>query len=729
MAYMKTILLFIAFTVPSLLFSQNANELKSAAQKKNTAEAWNKLARYYYEVENDTLQLRKSAENAYRLAVKEKNDVEIGTSLIFLAELAAYTDGISVYLEKNEEALDFLNRTDRVDLQAEAYNSIGYAYNIMGRFDEAIAYHKKAEFLLSQYSKNPNRLAELYNNIGGAFINKGEQDSAIYYYLKVEKIAEATNDTSLLIQSNTGLGIVYKRNNDFKKALEHYEKTLQLYELQNDQHSKTYILINIATLYADWKKNDQALLFSRKSVETAYQYSIERDDLIRVLNNHGAILLKNHDYRAGLDTLLLVRSFAVNNEYQDYINALAISSAYFQLNDNDSCEYYLNIAEELSSANPEFPVGRFLKHKGFLLVEKGLYKQAIPFLEQNIELFNRTGLKPVSEEYEIYDYLSKAYEYGLKDYKRALFYKNLAYAKRDSLYKEEHNETVNDFYVRYQTAEKELEISRLNEERQEILYNRTLIVSGLIIITIILIIGILYNRVKRLKKEKEAMVLAKRIEEKDVEYQALQKDTELKQMRFYLDGLEAERTRLAKELHDNIANELFVVDMELKKVEKMPVAIQKRMEDLFLQVRAISHELIPPVFQHATLPEILFSHISGQDEQTGIRFTLDVRDEDVFESLPSQLSLEIYRIIQECTGNIIKHSSAENAGIFLAYESGAIVLRIEDDGKGFDVKKQNKGIGLHIMEERCKSLGGSFTITSAGMGTNVNVTIPYSTSC
>lgn len=99
--------------------------------------------------------------------------------------------------------------------------------------------------------------------------------------------------------------------------------------------------------------------------------------------------------------------------------------------------------------------------------------------------------------------------------------------------------------------------------------------------------------------------------------------------------------------------------------------------------------------------------------------------EEYFDNLPMPISHEIYRIIQESTGNIIKHSSAQNAWINLSYSDNNIYLEIKDDGEGFDTRKQTKEIGLQIIQNRCNSLNGKLIIDSErGKGSSVRITIP-----
>lgn len=722
---MKRIILFLLF-VPCLLFAQDVNNLKKNAERNNTAESWNILAKYYYDKGVDTTALRKAAQQAYSLALKEKNNKETAKALIFLSESYFNQGKWAEYIKKNEEALTFSRLSSDVDLQREAIINIGYAYNSTGEYDKAIASFNKSIDISQRNDKIDSHLATSYINTAFAFLYKGHLDSTIYYVDKASTTAEIAKDTIVLIESNNQLGILNKRKGNYQKALLHFEKSLQLYESLRDYKRVCTVWMNIGTLYSDWKKYEKALKIFRKSTKLTYQYSPNDADLIgRSLSGLGQALVHNNLYSSGLDTLKLALPYLSENKYETYTTYISLAMAYDMLNEENSCLASIQKAENILSENKNFPAGRLYLYKGTLFVKKGLYKEAIPILEKYVNLQNDPSKIYSTDIYSAYNNLSKAYELGPKDYKQALLYRNIAYAKQDSLYKIEHNNIMSDFYAQYETAEKELEISHLNEEKQETRFKISLMLSVGILSILCLFFAFLYNRMKRLRKEKEAILLTAKINEKELENQSILKESELKQMRHYLDGLEVERNRLSKDLHDVVANKLYILDQNLQGIDNIPESIFNQIEDLYTQTRNISHDLISPSFQYTTLPEILFNFIEETKESTSLQLHLNISPENYFESLSMPVSHEIYRIVQESIGNIIKHASAQNAWIYLSYSDNMICLEVKDDGEGFDIQKQTKGIGLQIIENRCNSLNGKLIINSEiGNGCSVKVIIP-----
>jgi signal transduction histidine kinase len=229
----------------------------------------------------------------------------------------------------------------------------------------------------------------------------------------------------------------------------------------------------------------------------------------------------------------------------------------------------------------------------------------------------------------------------------------------------------------------------------------------------------------QLEQEKN-ITLSAQISENEKQYELLLSENELKQINAYLEGLESERLRLSKELHDNIANNILLVNFQLQNKEHVEIEdVSDQLKNIHEQVRNISHELIPPVFKYASFIEILKDYVNQQNSYDKINISLSVDSEKGINEVPEKICLELYRIIQECIGNAFKHSDASNIEILLYKEDDLLNLTIMDDGKGFNTERKSNGIGLVIVKERVKSLHGILHINSSmGKGTEFNITIP-----
>jgi PAS domain S-box-containing protein len=203
---------------------------------------------------------------------------------------------------------------------------------------------------------------------------------------------------------------------------------------------------------------------------------------------------------------------------------------------------------------------------------------------------------------------------------------------------------------------------------------------------------------------------------------------------------EAERSRIAQELHDGINQMIASVKMRLKKVESSlpdlkPAAreILLRCDRLLIKVleenRRIAHNLRPTDLDNLGLSAACTSFCSEVQLRTNLQFQCRISSSN--ERLPSMVELHLFRIVQEAVNNIEKHAKAKSVKLQLRFQGGAAVLKIQDDGEGFDpktlkaVKKIRHGLGLTNMRERALSLGGTYEIKSApGRGTSIVVRVP-----
>ena len=203
---------------------------------------------------------------------------------------------------------------------------------------------------------------------------------------------------------------------------------------------------------------------------------------------------------------------------------------------------------------------------------------------------------------------------------------------------------------------------------------------------------------------------------------------------------EAERSRIAQELHDGINQLIASVKMRLRKVEGSlpdlkPAAreILRRCDELLVKVleenRRIAHNLRPTDLDNLGLAAACTSFCNDVQLRTSLQFQCRITSAN--QRLSSMVELHLFRIVQEAINNIEKHARAKSVKLQLRFQGQFVVLKIQDDGQGFDtrtlkaVKKIRHGLGLTNMRERALSLGGSYEIKSApGRGTVIMVRVP-----
>ena len=200
---------------------------------------------------------------------------------------------------------------------------------------------------------------------------------------------------------------------------------------------------------------------------------------------------------------------------------------------------------------------------------------------------------------------------------------------------------------------------------------------------------------------------------------------------------EAERARIARELHDDINQQVAGLSIALSSLKRRTVgqdaalddmvsALQQRTGRLVEHVRQLSHDLHPGVFQHVGLVAALESHCAEFEQQHRIEVAFAAAEN--LETLEPEVALCLFRTTQEALRNVARHAGARHVRITLGRENGELTLTVADDGRGFDqtaVGLTGRGLGLLSMEERARLLHGKLAVeTRPDCGTTVRVAIP-----
>jgi signal transduction histidine kinase len=193
----------------------------------------------------------------------------------------------------------------------------------------------------------------------------------------------------------------------------------------------------------------------------------------------------------------------------------------------------------------------------------------------------------------------------------------------------------------------------------------------------------------------------------------------------------AERSRLARELHDAVSQTLFSVSIIAESLprlwERKPDKVQQGLEQLrqltrgaLAEMRALLLELRPAALVDAELGDLLRQLTEAFVSRSSVRVSLTTEGQ---RSLPPEVQIALYRMTQEALNNVTKHARATQVTVSLRSQPEGVELRIRDDGRGFDPTRVQPGrLGLDILRERAEAIGATLQITSqAGQGTEIAV--------
>jgi PAS domain S-box-containing protein len=201
---------------------------------------------------------------------------------------------------------------------------------------------------------------------------------------------------------------------------------------------------------------------------------------------------------------------------------------------------------------------------------------------------------------------------------------------------------------------------------------------------------------------------------------------------------EEEKKKLSINLHDELSS--MVVDLsskldiaeedlrnnEIKSTLKNIRQTRRALKNAVNRLKRIAADLMPPHLDTVGLGEVLRDYISNISKQVNFKIYFDAKIGR--RKIKEDVSIAIYRVIQESLNNIIKHAKAKKASIRLAFKSNKLKITINDDGKGFNIQKLQEHDGLKMgirgMRERIEEIRGEFNIKSAlGKGTKINITV------
>ena len=317
-------------------------------------------------------------------------------------------------------------------------------------------------------------------------------------------------------------------------------------------------------------------------------------------------------------------------------------------------------------------------------------------------------------------------ELGRYDKATMLFKKFIT--NRDSTVSIENRQIVSDLEAKYQLAEKDIALGKerlLVEQREN---QRNLFVAGS---GMFALLGFFFWQ----RARKNKLLFQQNDFIKDQKIQQLEQEKKILSMNAMIEGQEAERTRIAKDLHDGLGGLLSTVkahfsniQSEIKQLEGLKVydKAQEMMDEACDEVRRISHNLMPGALRLEGLKSAVEQ--LGEEMTAAHPFSVNVETVNFHARLEESKEVFVFRIIQEAMNNIIKHADAKEVLIQMSETADQYHFIIEDDGIGFDRLQIKSGLGLKSIQSRIDFINGNFDIdTREQVGTTITFSIPKET--
>lgn len=564
---------------------------------------------------------------------------------------------------------------------AMMYNNLGMMYNNTNNKKAALNYFKKG-LDIAESNKIILPKAKILINLANLYITVGNLNLGLEYALKADTICNKLNlITDQAINANL-IGAINFFNKDYEKALFYYKSSLDLSIKSKDKHSENTALSNMGEVYA-LQKNKQALEVL-KSPEIFFSGIKDYVNLQQVYTHYASYYGNAKDY----DNLI-----AYNNKLRE-VDALLYDStqrkSIIDLQTKYETQQKENKIQLLSKAD-SIKTLQIVNQQ--FAINKNLYLLA----QQNLALSN-TRLQLAEDSLKIATQNQTIIQNQLDS--------SLSQEKINKLTKE--------------SLQKQLILQQQEANLRQ--KNNTILITIITAIALLLLGYGFYRRKQLIQKANLATE------------QAMQREQLTKAI---IDAEEAERKRIAADLHDGIGQLFSAVKMNLNGlIDRIEIPKQ---EDKFLaektlalvdesckEVRVISHKMMPNFLLKSGIASDIRSFIEKIDEQT-LKVNFETRG--FKDQLEFDEEVILYRVIQELINNVIKHAQASELKILLERNNSEIIVQVIDNGKGFNYQqaKEKEGLGIKNILVRVEYLKGKIDFKSANpKGTHVTINIPIS---
>ncbi|NRA93675.1 MAG: sensor histidine kinase, partial [Psychroserpens sp.] len=564
-----------------------------------------------------------------------------------------------------------------------AATNLGSYYRYSEQNDSSYYYYSNALKFFPENDISELKATTLYYLADIQEIEKlytGAEEAVIKSIQIFNKLPETQSRLDKLWNAYNLLGIISRELGDYEKSIEYYEKSNDYAKrIEDGILNEVYSVNNRAYVYWQMGDHDRAINLYKSLIPLRSQYEEEDPTFYPTLIGNIAdaqLESGNYDFKEVESSLMEVYNFGISmeNDFLTMIASIDLSKLYSINNNNNLANKYgleaLKTATKLSANE--------VKQEALLI------------------------LADVND-----NELGKGY---LKEHIRLT----------DSLLLEDRNVRNRYARIEFETDQIEAENLRISQQRMWLM-----ILAAVLIITSFLLYVVITQRAKNktLQFEKDQQKANEEI------YNLM-----LSQQDKVDEARANEKKRISQEIHDGILGRLFGTRLSLDSLNLSDgkEAVQSRAEyikelmTIENDIRKISHDLNTDFVAGSGFMDILSELIIKQTKAYQLKYQFNYTDDVSWDNVSNKDKINIYRIIQESMQNIYKHAEATEVKISIDSKNNVILISIADDGKGFDVNKSKKGIGLKNINSRVEDLGGTVDFESEiGSGTVITINIPY----
>lgn len=577
-----------------------------------------------------------------------------------------------------------------------------------------------AETQIAMSKGKPDRkkqLAQGYNDLGLCEQVDFKWMEAIRWHQMAYQIRKEIRDDYGQASSLSKMAVSYGEMGDYSRCLAYNLKALPLFEKLDQKPALARIYGNLAANYTwvkQWTKADSmARLAARLSGELGDSLALAQAWTIQA-----QVRQQLGDLTASID--LNTRSLRIFEHQEDTAKMLAtlnnLAYDFGLLNQveksRDLYRKALRLAEESQSEHDQIQFAANLASKE---LDLGHDHEAIVLLQRAEKLSGQLG----NHQFLPQVYRSRGLQQArLGHAEAANFWYMKASSMQDSLLSDKFARQYALYHTAYDLEKKAHENEVLLAESQ--LKDAQLDRQRLGMITAGLVMGLVLLAFYFIRKQQQLKIRQKEEAERHAQQEKLAREI--------LSAEEKERTRIARELHDGVGQQLVAAFLNLENLSnEMPgntglEDARSLVEDSLQEIRSVSHAML----SNALLRSGLAGAVRDFVQKVKTKMAIHLEVQDLEQRLDPTLELVLFRILQELVGNVIRHANASEVFIQLFIEDDVVVLLVEDNGLGFQPGQlKSEGVGLQNIRSRVGFLGGKLEIDSRpGKGCMAVVRVP-----
>lgn len=592
-----------------------------------------------------------------------------------------------------QETYDFSQSKNYQWGMAEACLDMARTYFMADNVDSALAMLDKG---MAVYEVMPDSVkGEYYAEYAAEYGAKGEMRTALSYIRQALPLIKVNGDDEGYCITCANAGIYYRHMGMNDSALYYYQEGLDLAVKTGDLESQAMLANNIAVLYGEMERYDESLKFIDKAIENAEKVGDEHE-IVSCYGTKGDMLVLSERFEEAADVLLKAFPRTDSTTNPVYTKARLINpllkALYHSKRPEHRAQYprFMALSEQLiSQIEPNSVQGSgLLMARMALQIDEKQYAQAMQSIGQLEQIMKHQVAMPLNK---FYGNKAKCLA-GLGRYQEAYDVLSKAYDASDSIKNKEITDKLSQLTNSYEMVQKELEVTRLNEQQQRSRTHITILIAALIALLAALGSLALWMRQRR-------------------------QQAQMRETRRWVEGIEQERARFARELHDGACNDLLAIGMQLRTDKPDVQEVNNQIGTLRAQLRNLSHELMPPQFKDGVRLDEALEYYLSHIETPKVDFSADG---DTWDLIPADTAYQVYRITQEAIGNIITHQPA--AAVTVSLNMG----HLDITSTGPMQQGDGSGIGLQSMKGRAEAIGA--TLTTANQGDTFTLHLDFPTS-